>query len=285
MTGRGCLMIAPDSEQGEHRRASRKPLGLAAAILLVTSFTFATVGLAAATFPGRNGRIVRRLHHRQIAGWNPTELDLDSSRTWAMVSSHPRPRGPLDGKHTAFASNMSGCGACGSWTTTAATCTKWRGTQGRWKTSHPCSLPTAPVCCIPVVGTSRPPAARCFRSDRWQRQAGPHAGPLRCRRLQPVVPADGTKTPSPASSRTELPPDPADGGRRLGVHAVTPVLAPGRTGPLDGRTITFSSNCCRLLSNVYVMDLDGDGIQQPTSRLQAVRATTSSPRTRPLTEF
>lgn len=250
-------------------RAKRTPPGLWIVILIAAGLTFASAGPAGAQYPGTNGRIAFDDYITgQIYAVNPDGTGLRQLTDVGEGEFASSPAWAPDGKHIAFASNMS----------------------GRWR--------------LWIMDDDGRHVRRVARDGRAVEDFAPTYTPdgtrllyTRCRH-EPrpgcalfSIRTDGTDrqalTPVPFDAADFNPSFSPDGSEiaftRLfangiiaqihvmspdgsGLHAVTaPSLEAFRPDwSPDGQRITFSSNCCRLPSNVYIVYPDGTGIQRLT---------------------
>ena len=247
-------------------RAARIRLGLTAVILMVAGFTLPSVGPAAATFPGANGRIAfGDFNTGQIYAVNPDGTGFVQLTHVGDGEFAGTPRWSPDGKHIAFASNMSG---------------PWR----LWvmdANGSSLSMLAIDKRGVNVFTPTYTPNGRRLLFSRCR-----HEG---CALFS--VRTDGTNRQALTPFRLEvvdLHPSVSPNGRRIafqrfgakgiisqvyvmradgsGAHALTPpaLEASFPDWSPDGQDITFTSNCCRLGQNIYVMNANGTGIEPLT---------------------
>jgi TolB protein len=245
------------------RRLLRLPLALAITAALILS----QAGAAHATLAGRDGRIAFWDGITgQIYAVNPDGTALAQLTHVARGQTAANPAWSPDGRHIAFESDMSG--ATRLWIMTAnghharmVTADRSNAEDGlpsytpdgRRLVFSRCIGEACAIYSVRVDGTHRRALTRLHASvDDIRASVSPDGQQIAFARFEArgiiaqvyVARADGS-----------------------GVHAVTP---PGLEGfapdwSPTGRLITFTSNCCRPGSNIYVMHPAGTGIRRLTS--------------------
>jgi Tol biopolymer transport system component len=246
--------------------ATRRLLRLPLAIAMTAGLVLAQAGAAHATFSGRDGRIAFwDFMTGQIYAVNPGGTGLAQLTHVAQGRTAADPAWSPDGRHIAFDSDMSG--AVRQWVMDA-------------NGSH-----------AHIVAGDRPHVAdilpsytpdgrrlvfsRCIMGDHCAiysiRVDGTHRRALTRLRAH----ADIQASVSPNGRQIAFARFGARGiisqvyvmnGDGSGEHAVTPPALEGSDPHWSptGNLITFTSNCCRPGSNVYVMHPDGAGISRLT---------------------
>jgi TolB protein len=245
------------------RLLRRLPLALA----LTAGLVLAQAGAAHATFAGRDGRIAFwDFNTGQIYAINPDGTGLAQLTHVANGQTAADPAWSPDGRHLAFDSDTSGqvrlwiMDANGSHPhmvagdrPDAADVVPSYTPDGRRLVFSRCVGEACAIYSIRIDGTGRRALTRLHASvDDIRASVSPDGTQIAFARFEArgiigqvyVMNADGSSA-----------------------HAVTPPALEG-SGPdwsPTGKLITFTSNCCRPGSNIYVMHPAGTGIRQLTS--------------------
>jgi Tol biopolymer transport system component len=246
--------------------ATRRLLRLPLALAITAGLILAQAGAAHATPAGRDGRIAFwDFNTGQIYAVNPDGTALAQLTHVANGHTAADPAWSPDGRHIAFDSDISG--AVRLWIMDA---------NGRHAHMVAGDRPNA----ADIIPSYTPDGrrlvfSRCFMGDHCAiysiRVDGTHRRALTPLRavtdIRASVSPDGRQiafTRLGAKGITsQVYVMNADGS---GAHAVTPPTLEGigpRWSPTD-KLITFTSNCCRPGSNIYVMHPDGTGIRRLT---------------------
>jgi Tol biopolymer transport system component len=247
--------------------ATRRLLCLPLAIAITAALVLAQAGAAYATSAGRDGRIAFwDFNTGQIYAVNPDGTGLAQLTHVAKGQTSADPAWSPDGRHIAFDSDMSG--AVRLWIMdangrhahmvagdrpNAADMVPTYTPDGRRLVFSRCVGEACAIYSIRVDGIHRRALTRLHASvDDIRATVSPDGQQIAFARFESrgiigqiyVMRADGS-----------------------GAHAITPPALEG-VGPdwsPTGRLITFTSNCCRPGSNIYVMHPAGSGIRQLTS--------------------
>src|SRR5262249_6082466 len=241
----------------------RLPLALA----LTAGLVLAQAGAAHATFAGRDGRIAFwDFNTGQIYAVNPDGTGLAQLTRVAQGQTAADPAWSPDGRHIAFSSDMSGAVRLWIMDANGRHAHMVAGDRPHATDFHPSYTPdgrrlvfsrcvgeACAISSIGVDGTQRRALTR-LHHDVFDIRASvsPDGRQIAFTRFNAngiigqvyVMNADGS-----------------------GAHAVTPPAIEG-SGPdwsPTGKLITFTSNCCRPGSNIYVMHPAGTGIRQLTN--------------------
>jgi TolB protein len=247
--------------------ATRRLLRLPLALAITAALMLAQAGAAHATFAGRDGRIAFwDFNTGQIYAVNPDGTGLAQLTHVAPGQTAADPAWSPDGRHLAFDSDMSG--AVRLWIMDAngahahmvaadrphvADMLPAYTPDGRRLVFSRCIGEACAIYSIRVDGTHRRALTR-LHHDVFDIRASvsPDGRQIAFARFNAngiigqiyLVRADGS-----------------------GAHAVTPPALEGFAPDWSptGKLITFTSNCCRPGSNIYVMHPAGTGIRQLTS--------------------
>ena len=245
--------------------ATRRLLRLPLALALTAGLILAQAGAARATLAGRDGRIAFwDFNTGQIYAVNPDGTGLAQLTHVAQGQIAENPAWSPDGRHIAFDSNMTG--AFRLWIMDAngsqahmvagdrpnvADLVPAYTPDGRQLVFSRCIMDHCAIYSIRVDGSQRRALTKLRPVTDFGASVSPDGKQIAFFRGQAhgitgqvyVMNADGS-----------------------GAHAVTPPALEGtapRWSP-DGKLITFTSNCCRPGSNIYVMHPDGTGIRRLT---------------------
>jgi Tol biopolymer transport system component len=246
--------------------ATRRLLRLPLALALMAWLILAPAGAAHATFAGRDGRIAFwDFMTGQIYAVNPDGTGLAQLTHVAPHLTAADPAWSPDGKHIAFDSNMSGPVRLWIMDANGSHAHMVAGDRSNAADLHPFWTPDGRQLVF----------SRCIMGDHCAiysiRVDGTHLRALTrlhaIADIQPSVSPDGRQIAFTRFNANGIISQVyvmnADGS---GAHAVTPPALEG-VGPgwsPTGKLITFTSNCCRPGSNVYVMHPNGTGTRRLT---------------------
>jgi Tol biopolymer transport system component len=246
--------------------ATRRLMRLSLAIAITAGLILAQAGAAHATFSGRDGRIAFwDFITGQIYAVNPDGTGLVQLTHVAQGQRAADPAWSPDGRHIAFASDMSGRIRLWIMDANGRHAHIVAGDRSNAADRIPSYTPDGRrLVFTRCVG--EPCAIYSIRVDGTHRRA--------LTRLRPAV-FDFAASVSPDGRQVAFTRFNAHGiigqvyvmrADGSGAHAVTPPALEG--GDPDwsptGKLITFTSNCCRPGSNVYVMQPAGTGIRRLT---------------------
>jgi Tol biopolymer transport system component len=247
--------------------ATRRLLRLPLAIAMTAGLILAQAGAAHATFAGRDGRIAFwDFMTGQIYAINPDGTGLAQLTHVAQGQTAADPAWSPDGRHVAFDSDRSGRVRLWIMDADGRHAHMVAGDRSNAADRIPSYTPNGRRLVFSrCVG--EPCAIYSIRVDGTHRRA--------LTRLRPAV-FDIRASVSPDGRRIAFTRFNANGisgqvyvmrADGTGAHAVTPPALEGSAPDWSptGKLITFTSNCCRPGSNVYVMHPAGTGIRRLTS--------------------
>jgi Tol biopolymer transport system component len=247
--------------------ATRRLLRLSLAIAMTAGLILAQAGAAHATFAGRDGRIAFwDFMTGQIYAVNPDGTGLAQLTHVAQGQTAADPAWSPDGRHVAFDSDMSGRVRLWIMDANGRHAHMVAGDRANAADRIPSYTPDGRRLVFSrCVG--EPCAIYSIRVDGTHRHA--------LTRLRPAV-FDIRASVSPDGRRIAFTRFNAHGisgqvyvmrADGTGAHAVTPPALEGSAPDWSptGKLITFTSNCCRPGSNIYVMHPAGTGIRRLTS--------------------